>query len=372
MESVAQETALCERCKQQAPRSELIKKGSLRDGITRYRHALGKGCMGPSVKPQVEYTDQAVEYALMPYQGAQIAWERDLQRVCLNDIHKALGGTKEKEPRVFFQLKSTEARIRFLMRKYNISFDDIKGTRTGKGGGSWPVRELGLDYSMWADMRFHDACIDWLLSRGVGPQPTVTVIETKGSADDVLQNPERYTAILMAAKHAEEIKRQVEEQRRQAKLEADRLRREAEERERIVSEETTRLEREANEKLNTAKRAFNGPPQEFYYLRKPIREYDGKCDFKQGQTITIDSRNGYYTTADPQSAYRVVVPASESTKCENVARKIFGAWLVKGTKDHFEGVPIDEYERYAQWLENIKESLTPKSFDDFRPCGAMF
>jgi hypothetical protein len=365
VDSVAQETVVCETCGQQALRSDVIKKGLSKEGHQRYRHAFGRGCKG-APRPQVEYTEQAVEYALMPYEGANIAWECDLQRVCLNDIHRALGELPDKEPRIFFQRKATEERIRFLMGKYNASFDDIKGSRKGRGGGSWPVRELGLDYAMWADMRFHDACIDWLLGHGVQPEPSPSPAPapTPLTADDVIRNAERYWVVLQAAAVAETKKQQADERRRLAREEAVRLVQEAD-------DEAIRLQHEADEQLRAAKAIFNGPPQPHFYVREPLRIYDGKVDFKMGQSITLGGRDADYRNADPRSSYRVTVPCKEQTRCEKGVRKIFISWLVKGTLDHFEGVPIEEYERFVGWLKGIDGVLTPDLLAQYMPPGAM-
>ena len=45
--------------------------------------------------------------------------------------------------------KSTENGYRTGMGKYNLPFQEIKSAH--RGNGSWPVRELGLDYAMWAE-----------------------------------------------------------------------------------------------------------------------------------------------------------------------------------------------------------------------------
>lgn len=70
---------------------------------------------------------------------------------CLNDIHKASGGKRSKEPHEFLNLHSTNELVKEILIT---SIPAIKKS-AGRYGGTYVCKELVYAYAMWISPKFH-------------------------------------------------------------------------------------------------------------------------------------------------------------------------------------------------------------------------
>lgn len=150
MESVTQEALVCERCKQPALRADLILKGRHKDGETlRYRHALGKGCMGARIKDQAE-TPRDESLALVPA-NVHLLIDVESQRVNLNAMHKASGESDTRDPRRWVVTEEAKAFIAALETVIN---SDSLQALEGRNGGYWAHWQVGVKYAGYLSPMF--------------------------------------------------------------------------------------------------------------------------------------------------------------------------------------------------------------------------
>lgn len=131
-------------------------------------------------------------------------------RYCLNDLHKAAGGSPKDKPAHFLALDTTKELTAELMVSENRQHPVNVVLGRGKPQGTYVVRELVYAYAMWISPKFHLEVIrayDRLATNGVAVH--------RNAAEDLLANPLKYFEVVF-----NEAKKLSEENNR---LEAEKL-----------------------------------------------------------------------------------------------------------------------------------------------------
>ena len=75
-------------------------------------------------------------------------------RYCLNDLHKAAGGSPTNAPAQWFRTDSTEALVQELENCADMHTLPVT-TKMGRSGGTYVCEELVYAYAMWISPSFH-------------------------------------------------------------------------------------------------------------------------------------------------------------------------------------------------------------------------
>lgn len=129
-------------------------------------------------------------------------------RYCLNDFHKAAGGEERHKPCKW--LRSDQA-IGLIAELEKGQICPVSA-KTGRGGGTYVVRELVYAYAMWVSPSFHLKVIrtfDELQTKGIVMTPAV--------AQQAVESPEEFLAraVLIAHESLDKAKRELEEKTKQ-------------------------------------------------------------------------------------------------------------------------------------------------------------
>jgi len=118
-----------------------------------------------------------------------VAIKQDAEgRYCLNDLHKASGGEVKHTPRRFTCTDSFQGLCAELSRN-----QDKSPFTSGRGVGTFVVKELVYAYAMWVSPKFHLEVIrsyDRLATEGVAVHYT--------AAESVLEDPLSYMEKIIA------------------------------------------------------------------------------------------------------------------------------------------------------------------------------
>lgn len=127
-------------------------------------------------------------------------------RYCLNDLHKAAGGSPKDKPAHFLVLDTTKELTAELMVSENRQHPVNVVLGRGKPQGTYVVRELVYAYAMWISPKFHLEVIrayDRLATNGVAVH--------RNAAEDLLANPLKYfEAVFNEAKKLSEENNRLE------------------------------------------------------------------------------------------------------------------------------------------------------------------
>lgn len=148
MESVTQETLVCESCGQVALRSDLIRKGLGKTGEPRYRHRLGVGCKAQTIEPQQE---QAL--ALVPA-NVHLLIDVENQRGNLANMHRASGEPDTKAPKHWTGQDQAQEFIAALAAQEKVSPDYLLASIPGRAGGSWAHWQICVEYARYLSPAF--------------------------------------------------------------------------------------------------------------------------------------------------------------------------------------------------------------------------
>jgi phage antirepressor YoqD-like protein len=117
-------------------------------------------------------------------------------RYCLNDLHKAAGGSKAKQPADFMRQQQIKDLITELENSGNSRNFPPVATQRGRTGGTYVVKKLVYAYAMWISPAFHNKVLD-----AYDTLQTQGVAVAEHAAADLLSNPLKYIeAIIGQAK----------------------------------------------------------------------------------------------------------------------------------------------------------------------------
>ena len=138
-------------------------------------------------------------------------------RYCLNDLHKAAGGSPKDKPAHFLVLDTTKELTAELMVSENRQHPVNVILGRGKPQGTYVVRELVYAYAMWISPKFHLEVIrayDRLATNGVAVH--------RNAAEDLLSNPLKYfEAVFNEAKKLSEENNRLEAEKAVLQPKAD-------------------------------------------------------------------------------------------------------------------------------------------------------
>jgi hypothetical protein len=97
----------------------------------------------------------------LEYQGTLICFEKDSKLFSLNQLWKAAGSPKNKDPRRWLDLDQSGTFIFALEKKLNVDLTDILKTVRGRGGGTWGHWQIALAYAKYLDDDLHIQVNEW-------------------------------------------------------------------------------------------------------------------------------------------------------------------------------------------------------------------
>lgn len=101
------------------------------------------------------------ELAILKYQGCIITWSQDSKLVNLNQLWKAAGSPKRRDPKRWLDLDSSELFISALERKLNAKLGDILRVAYGRGGETWGHWQIAMAYAKYLDPDLHIQVNEW-------------------------------------------------------------------------------------------------------------------------------------------------------------------------------------------------------------------
>lgn len=115
-------------------------------------------------------TPRQIGYAMLRYEGAEIAFEMDRSQVSLTDLWIAAGRPGNKDPRFWLYQESTKELLAQYAQQTNSMLDTVCGARQGNHGGTWAPREIALAYAMYLNPALHLAVLKFVLTHGQSSQ----------------------------------------------------------------------------------------------------------------------------------------------------------------------------------------------------------
>lgn len=113
---------------------------------------------------------------------------------CLNDLHKASGGSGHHQPGKFFANQSTRDLVQELRNSPNS--ETFLETHMGRNGGTYVCKELVYAYAMWISPAFHLKVI-----RSFDRLQTEGIAVADHAVDNLLDDPLSYfEKVLVQAK----------------------------------------------------------------------------------------------------------------------------------------------------------------------------
>lgn len=108
-------------------------------------------------------------YAMMPYQGATIAWDTDGGMICLTDLWRAAGAPENNRPSDWLAFPKTQEYIEECRRQGVVAeLDGNAYSRrggVGGGGGVWREKIIALSYAQYLSAALYVACNKFLLEK---------------------------------------------------------------------------------------------------------------------------------------------------------------------------------------------------------------
>lgn len=113
-------------------------------------------------------------------------------RYCLNDLHKAAGGSKKHQPTNWLRLDSTRDLIEEITRSSEVRSAPASSIFGGLNQGTYVCKEIVYAYAMWISPAFHLKVIrayDRLATQGVAVH--------ENAAADLIANPLKYFELVL-------------------------------------------------------------------------------------------------------------------------------------------------------------------------------
>lgn len=104
-------------------------------------------------------------YAVMPYNGAQIAWDGDGGMVCLTDLWRAAGSPESNRPNDWLATAQAQEYVAVCRRRGLIAVGDGNYSRAGAHGGTWREKIIGLPYAQYLSPDLYVACNLFILDQ---------------------------------------------------------------------------------------------------------------------------------------------------------------------------------------------------------------
>lgn len=222
MDSLSHQCGECSRSPDET-KFRLNGSGELRkycEECSKKRHRRLRGASDAPVDDTPRVADG---YAMMPYQGAVIAWDTDGGMVCLTDLWRAAGSPENKDPAQWLRLPSTQEYIEACARRgigmCGTHTENVYSRKGGAGGGgTWREKIVGLAYAQNLNADLYVACNLFTLEKwgqaqrggivsdellraiaeklGVLPRMEAKIDGLRGTADDIrdriVNEPERW------------------------------------------------------------------------------------------------------------------------------------------------------------------------------------
>ena len=147
------------------------------------RHKRLRGDAAPSAADDTPRV--ADGYAMMPYQGAVIAWDADGGMVCLTDLWRAAGSPENNRPADWLALPKTQEYIEACCRRGLIAELSGNYSRPGAYGGTWREQIIALVYAQYLNADLYVACNQFILDKwsrsgGIGEELLRAIAEHLG------------------------------------------------------------------------------------------------------------------------------------------------------------------------------------------------
>lgn len=98
-------------------------------------------------------------------QGTDILYDPETEMVNLNQMWKAAGKPKNKEPWRWLSLPHTEETCRSIAENLTVGLSHLIKTRRGKGGGLWAHHRIALAYGAYLNPDLHALILKWAEER---------------------------------------------------------------------------------------------------------------------------------------------------------------------------------------------------------------
>lgn len=116
------------------------------------------------VAPIIDDTPRQISYAMLRYEGAEIAFETDRSQASLTDLWIAVGRPENQRPIDWLSLPKTKE----LLSELKVGEQHLYGARLGAHGGTWASPEIALAYAMYLNPTLHAAVLRFVLDRADG------------------------------------------------------------------------------------------------------------------------------------------------------------------------------------------------------------
>lgn len=110
----------------------------------------------------IDDTPRQIGYAMLRYEGAEIAFEMDRSQVSLTDLWIAAGRPENKRPDDWLNQKQT---LELIAQLSIAKLDGNCTARQGAHGGTWAAREIALAYAMYLNPALHLAVLQFVIGR---------------------------------------------------------------------------------------------------------------------------------------------------------------------------------------------------------------
>lgn len=113
----------------------------------------------------IDDTPRPIGYAMLRYEGAEIAFEMDRSQVSLTDLWIAADRPKSGDPNAWLDQDGTRALLAQYAQQSNSLLEGVYTARQGAHGGTWAPREIALAYAMYLNPALHLAVLRFVLNR---------------------------------------------------------------------------------------------------------------------------------------------------------------------------------------------------------------